>query len=163
MSTSSGVQGPETYLSNIDERGQLIDLAEAMKTRGIQVEAQPALVTSDGTRHDLTPGLAELLAQVVEVLSQGQGVTVVPRQRMLTTQEAADLLNVSRPTLIKRLEAGDLPFEMRGRHRRIRLEDLLDYQRSLRVKRSTALEDMQRTSQEAGLYDLLDGPASRTT
>ncbi|YAL83649.1 helix-turn-helix domain-containing protein [Dermacoccaceae bacterium W4C1] len=153
----------ETYLPKDSEHGKLLNLVDALNQRGTQVEAQPAIVAGDGSRHDLTPGLAELLIQIVGALSQGQGVTVVPRQRLLTTQEAADLLNVSRPTLVKRLEAAELPFEMRGRHRRIRLDDLLAYQASLRDRRAGALADMQARSQDDGLYDLLDGvpPATR--
>lgn len=152
----------ETYVPTVEEQGQLIDLVAALTRRGTTVTPQPALVTDDGVRHELTPGLAEVLVQVARALAAGQGVTVVPQQRLLTTQEAADLLNVSRPTLIKRLEAGDLPFELRGRHRRIRLDDLLLYQDSLRFRRAEALKRMQQQSQEDGLYDLLDGPPPTT-
>ena len=158
MTTARRISDAETYVLDAEEQGQLLDLVAALDQRGTQVEPQPAIVTGDGVRHDLTPGLAELLVQIVGALSEGQGVTVVPRQRLLTTQEAADLLNISRPTLIKRLEAGDLSFEMRGRHRRVRLDDLLAYQEALRVRRAEVLDEMQRQSQEDGLYDLLDGP-----
>ena len=158
MTTARRISDAETYVLDAEEQGQLLDLVAALSQRGTQVEPQPAIVTGDGVRHNLTPGLAELLVQIVGALSEGQGVTVVPRQRLLTTQEAADLLNVSRPTLIKRLEAGDLSFEMRGRHRRVRLNDLLAYQEALRVRRAEVLDEMQRQSQEDGLYDLLDGP-----
>jgi excisionase family DNA binding protein len=163
MSAPSGLREPETYVPAAGEQGQLLDLVTALAGRGTHVEPQPVLVTADNTRHELTPGLADLLAQIAEALAQGHGVTVIPRQRLLTTQEAADLLNVSRPTLIKRLEAGELPYEMRGRHRRIRLDDLLTYQDRLRVQRAEALDAMQQHAEEDGLYDLLDGlpPATR--
>ncbi|MDE9365683.1 helix-turn-helix domain-containing protein [Luteipulveratus sp. YIM 133132] len=162
MSAPSRLAESETYVPGADEQGRLLDLVAALSSRGARVEPQPALVTADNTRHELTPGLADLLAQIVQALAQGQGVSVIPRQRLLTTQEAADLLNVSRPTLIKRLEAGDLAYEMRGRHRRIRLDELLAYQERLRVQRSDALDAMQQQAQEDGLYDLLDGPPPAT-
>lgn len=148
---------PETYVPDSDEEGQILDLVAAFEARGEQVGGQPAVVTADGRRYELTPGLADLLVHIVQTLGEGQGVTVVPRHRLLTTQQAADLINVSRPTLIRRLEAGDLRYEMRGRHRRIRLDDLLGYQEQLRAQRSDALATMQRQAQDDGLYDLLDG------
>ncbi len=162
MAATHRIGDAETYIPKADEQGQLLDLVTALTRRGTRVEPQPALVTGDGIRHELTPGLAEVLVLVAGALAEGQGVTVVPRQRLLTTQEAADLLNVSRPTLIKRLEAGELRFEMRGRHRRIRLDDLLAYQESLRDQRAAALDAMQRQAQDDGLYDLLDGPPPTT-
>ena len=60
----------------------------------------------------------------------GRGVTIIPTNRMLTTQEAADVLGVSRPTLVKVLESGDLRFSKVGRHRRVALGDLLAYRES---------------------------------
>lgn len=120
------------------------------------VEPQPVVITAAGERHELTSEMADLLVDLLRMLVNGKAVTLVPRQRLLTTQEAADLLNVSRPTLIKTLERGDLAYEMRGRHRRIRLDDLLAYQRRLRVTRAAALDQMQAQAQADGLYEILD-------
>ncbi len=152
----------ETYLPTADDQGELLDLCAVMEERGRNATAQPAIVTASGERHELTPQLADLMVHVVRALADGQGVTVIPRQRLLTTQEAADLLNVSRPTLVKALEAGDIPFETRGRHRRVRLDDLLAYQARLRVTRAAALTRMQQESQEGEVYDVLDAPPPKT-
>lgn len=164
MNRSTRTIEPDTYVAAPDEQEHSRELFEALITNQAHsgAEGQPYLVTADNTRHVLTPGLADLLAQVARTLAEGQAVSVIPRQLLLTTQEAADLLNISRPTLIKRLEAGDLEYEMRGRHRRIRLEEVLDYQQRLRVRRSAALDAMQRTGQADRLYELLDGPPPPT-
>ncbi len=71
----------------------------------------------------------------------------------MATQQAADLLGISRPTLIKLLEAGKIAFETPGRHRRIKLSDLLNYQSMRRSEQRAALRDLTREAQELGLYD----------
>lgn len=162
MSTNARRPTPETYLPREDERGQLLDLVAALHDRGADVTPQPALVTATGDRLELPHDVSDAFERILRFLADGQGVTVVPRQRLLTTQEAADLLNVSRPTFVKLLERGELPFEMRGRHRRVRLEDVLTFQDSLRRDRSEALDTLQHQSQEDGLYDLLDRPPTST-
>lgn len=162
MATPHRISEAETDVPSADEQGQLLDLVAALTRRGATVSPQPAIATDDGARHELTPGVADVLVQVAGALADGQGVTLAPQQRLLTTQEAADLLNVSQPTLVKRLEAGELPYAMRGRHRRIRLTELLNYQERLRSQRAAALRRMEPQSQDGGLYDLLDSPPAIT-
>jgi excisionase family DNA binding protein len=78
---------------------------------------------------------------------------VAPLAQRLTTQEAADLLGVSRPTLIKLLADGRIPFEQPGRHRRIRLDDLLAYRDRRRNERSNSLDELVQQTDALGLYD----------
>ncbi|MGO2933821.1 helix-turn-helix domain-containing protein [Brachybacterium paraconglomeratum] len=155
--------GSETYVAPNDEdsRGKILDLVAALHDRGVEPASSTALLTPDGKRHELPPELARVLHDVARALLDGRGVTITPRHQLLTTQEAADMLNISRPTLVKLLERGDLPFEMRGAHRRVRLDDLLTYEQSLRHARSGELHRMQEVSQEAGLYDLDGEPPVR--
>ncbi|MFD1046517.1 helix-turn-helix domain-containing protein [Kibdelosporangium lantanae] len=81
---------------------------------------------------------------------------------MLTTSEAAQVLGVSRPTLVRLLEAGEIPFEQPNRHRRVRLVDLLAYQERAQRARGAGLDEMVRAGEEDGLYDLpLDVPFER--
>jgi excisionase family DNA binding protein len=74
----------------------------------------------------------------------------------LTTSQAAHILGISRPTLVRLLESGEIPYEQPARHRRVRLADILAYQQRARRARATALDEMVRISEEAGLYDLPD-------
>lgn len=79
-------------------------------------------------------------------------MTVAPQHTTLTTQQAADLLGVSRPTLIRLLEAGEISYTTPGRHRRLRLSDVLDYRDRVRHERDRRLDELADLSDEAGLY-----------
>ena len=162
MGSAMRAMGAETYLPTTDEQGEIINLVEALESRGRTVASQPALVTGSGERLGLTPHLSELMVFMLRALADGHAVTVVPRERLLTTQEAAELIGVSRPTLIKILERGELEFELVGRHRRIQLPHLLNYQARVAARRREALDSMVRDAEAGGLYDLLDGPPPRT-
>lgn len=78
----------------------------------------------------LLPGedLREVVAHIRTALQQGLAVTVSTHEASLTTQQAADVLGVSRPTLVRLLEHGRIPYEQPGRHRRVQLQDVLDFQ-----------------------------------
>jgi excisionase family DNA binding protein len=128
---------------------RMADLLTALKAHG-----RPALVAADGTHIELPDELYEVLKDVVAALSQGLAITVAPQHTVLTTSQAADLLGVSRPTLVRLLEAGEIPFDKPGRHRRIRLGDVLAYQERSRRARAAGLDEMVRASEDAGIYDL---------
>jgi len=94
---------------------------------------------------------AELLARVLAHMAAGEGVTVLPAHAELTTQQAADLLNVSRPYLIKLLECDAIEYRKVGKHRRIPLESLLAYKREDDSKRRHAADELSSLTQEMGL------------
>jgi len=93
---------------------------------------------------------AVMLAQILGFLANGQGVTVTPSNAMLTTQQAADFLNVSRPYLIKLLESGEIPFEKVGTHRRVAFGELMDYKRRDDQERRRAADELTELGQELG-------------
>lgn len=95
-----------------------------------------------------------LLVDILGELAIGNAVKVVPVHAELTSQEAADLLNVSRPHLVKMLEEGAIPFTKTGRHRRIRFSDLMAFKQRRDEESQEAMEELVRQTQELGLgYD----------
>jgi excisionase family DNA binding protein len=121
------------------------------------------LVAQDGTEVALPPTVQNALVDVVHLMDNGKAITMAPHNTLLTTQEAADLLDISRPTLVKLLIEGEIPYEQRGKHRRLRMEDVLEYQERFRVERRRILDEMAREADEAGLYDLTDGAINMKT
>jgi excisionase family DNA binding protein len=116
------------------------DLIEAIG----EVGTEDALVIPRAT--------AVMFAQILELLAQGRGVQIFPKEAELSTQQAAAMLNVSRPYLIGRLEAGKIPFRKVGRHRRIRFEDLMDYKRKDDLDRRVAADKLAELTEELDLY-----------
>ncbi|GHH46236.1 helix-turn-helix domain-containing protein [Streptomyces candidus] len=116
--------------------------------------AEPAVLRGpDGTAHTLPVEVYEILLAAVRALSEGKAVTVAPVNTTLTTQEAADLLGVSRPTFVKILDEGKLPFSRPGRHRRVLLSDVLAYRDLRRSERRSGLDRLVELTEESGLYD----------
>ena len=91
----------------------------------------------------LSSPFVDLITDLLSIVARGETVTYAPISRRLTTQEAADLLNVSRPHLIKLLKNGEIEHEMVGTHRRVALRDVLDYKARRGAGRKTALAEMQ--------------------
>ncbi len=113
------------------------------------------IVEADGSEAAATiPAAAyRLLIDILTQMSQGNAVTVIPIHAELTTQEAADLINVSRPFLIKQLEEGIIPYHKVGKHRRIRFADLMTYKTNIDAARSKVLDELVEESQKLGFYD----------
>jgi len=99
----------------------------------------------------LPRGALELLARVLAHMANGQGVSVVPANAELTTQQAADLLNVSRPFLIGLLNAGQIDYRLVGTHRRIRAESLMAFIRADDQRRRQVADELTALNQDMGL------------
>ncbi len=143
------VDRPVLPPSDPAERHELDELATLLT----DVSGDAAMVAPDGTLVHLPSAVYEVLSRVIAAMRAGRAITIAPLAQRLTTQEAADLLGVSRPTLIKLLEDGKIPFEQPGRHRRIRLDDLLAYRDRRRKERSRTLDELVEQTEALGLYD----------
>ncbi|MEZ4240518.1 MAG: helix-turn-helix domain-containing protein [Myxococcota bacterium] len=129
---------------------------EAVRAFSAAGGRRPTLVEvvaeGDGSTRVTVPVEAfELLMEVLAHLANGHGVTVMPVKAELTTQQAADLLNVSRPFLIKLLDGGELPFRKVGTHRRVRVEDVVAYKELDDTRRRAAADALVAEAEELGL------------
>jgi excisionase family DNA binding protein len=143
-----------TYLPVPAAQDDVLDLVAALRARGRDVaEARPRLVLGDGQEVPLPEPIVDVLVQVAEAMQAGLAVTVAPQHLALSTQEAADLLGISRMTVVRLLESGQIPFDRPGRHRRIRMTDLLEYRQRQRRRAEQALADKVADTERLGLYD----------
>ncbi|CPW28031.1 helix-turn-helix domain-containing protein [Mycobacteroides abscessus] len=141
-----------TVLPPADQASGVHDLAAAL-AGGREFH----LVDESGHTFPLTIELQTVLARALAALNSGQAVTLEPLHTLLSTQEAANLLGVSRPTLVKLLESDEIPFTKPGRHRRVQLQHLLDYQRRQREHRREELATMTAEAAHDDAYHTING------
>jgi len=117
----------------------------ARRTESLQVE-----LSDDDHRQviSLPAGAVRLLLDLLTQMAEGNAVTLLPMHAELTTQQAANILNVSRPYLVKLLETGVIDHRKVGTHRRVQLSDLIAYKRKVDGDRSSALDELTRQAQE---------------
>ncbi|MCY3574563.1 MAG: helix-turn-helix domain-containing protein [Chloroflexi bacterium] len=101
----------------------------------------------------LPAAIVTLLLGMLRMQANGLSVALTPLHSELTTSQAADIINVSRPYLIKLLEAGEIPYFKVGSHRRIRREDVMTYKQNQRRERTAILDELTAEAQRLGLYD----------
>jgi len=111
------------------------------------------LVGTDGKEISLPDAVYSIMRQAVHLMASGQAVSLVPLERELTSQQAADILNVSRPFLIKLLDQGEIPYIKVGSHRRIQFQDLMAYKQQRGLKRRQSLQELTQFSQDEGFYE----------
>jgi len=111
-------------------------------------------LTTDTGEHpsiEVPPAALKLIGQLLGAMSEGRPIALVPSSQELSTVEAAHFLNVSRPFVIKEIEAGRLAHRMVGTHRRVAFEDLIAYARKMRERQEAALERLAENARELGL------------
>jgi excisionase family DNA binding protein len=101
---------------------------------------------------EVPPSAVKMLVEILGELANGNAVQVVPVHAELTTQEAANLLNVSKPHVVKMLEEGKIEFHKTGRHRRIRFADLMAYKEQRDIEAAAAMDELTRLSQDMDIY-----------
>lgn len=121
---------------------------EALRRLG----ARPRLSGEDGAPVDLPEPVVDALTDILEAAASGHRPLVVRSPDDLTTEQAAAVLGVSRPTVVRMIEAGKLSARMVGTHRRLALAEVLAYREASAARRRDALEEMTREAEAAGLY-----------
>jgi excisionase family DNA binding protein len=96
---------------------------------------------------EIPPKALSLLHDIVSLMADGKSITLIPSDSEVSTQEAAELLNVSRPHIVKLLERGEIPYKKVGSHRRILLKDLMRYDDKVKKKRAKQLDFLTKQSQ----------------
>ncbi|MCY3878480.1 MAG: helix-turn-helix domain-containing protein [Rhodobacteraceae bacterium] len=130
-----------------DEMACAAEAATAL-TRVRAVDGVPAIQGEDGEAVRLVPAVADLVINLLGGVAAGKAVTLVPAGAMLTTGQAADILNVSRPHLSKLLRDGEIPFIPVGSHRRVMHTDLMAYKNRRDAARNAVLDELARLGQE---------------
>lgn len=140
--TAAGKSAQETYLpEDVEELAVVRDFLTKQEAAGREpIPPRYLLVGAErGDQVEIPEEIHRVLVQVVAALSAGLAVTVAPQAMTLTTQQAADLLGISRPTLVKILNVGGIPYEQVGTHRRVLLADVLAYRERRREAQYAAL------------------------
>jgi excisionase family DNA binding protein len=133
------------------EAAAVVQLRDFMATRAPNAQSHASLRSPDGAELEIPTSIYKALVAAVAAMAQGNAISIVPVYHELTTQQAADLLNVSRPHLVKLLDSGDIPHHKTGSHRRVFIGDLLRYRDVRDAERRKALADLTRKSAELGL------------
>jgi len=144
-------QSQDHILATEDEQGLLRDIEQLL---GGNSGEGATLVTRDGQSSPLPDSLLRAIREASHHLGNDEAISIVSIEKVLTTQQAADLLHVSRPYLIRLLDQGEIPFHMVGTHRRVEIGNLLAYKRRRDGERREHLRELTRYSREIGLYNL---------
>lgn len=134
----------EIQAAQLGQRILAAYLANRPKTQRVQIFDD----NNQAHQVELPTSALRLLVDILAELADGNAVKVVPIHAELTTQEAADLINVSRPHLIKLLEAGELPFHKTGKHRRVRFADLMQFKANRDRASKRAMTELAERAQE---------------
>lgn len=139
----------EAEVTLAKESSRLLSLCLSTKE-----DAQSIRVIDQAGEHEavrLPTAAFRLLIDILSEMAQGNAVNLIPIHAEVTTQEAADMLNVSRPHLVKLLDSGAIPFHRVGTHRRVRYQDLVNYKARIDAERMRALDELSAQAQELNM------------
>lgn len=143
---------PESLDQELDRRFREIVLPLASDDL-TEKDKRPRLVLGEDAI-ELSSEMVDIIRYVLEAMRRGMAVSIVPQHTTLSTQQAADLLGVSRPTLIRILDDGEIPFVRMRRHRQLYLIDVLEYQQRQRRVADESLSDIVADAEMFGEYDV---------
>jgi excisionase family DNA binding protein len=143
------LERPDTVVPTAKDAALATEASRTLATTKLGAELRVRL--ENGKVLTLPRAAARLLHHLLTEMSQGNAVTLIPIHAELTTQEAADYLNVSRPYLIRLLETGKIPFHLVGTHRRVKFRDLETYGKSFASDRGKAMAELAAQAQKLGM------------
>jgi excisionase family DNA binding protein len=146
--TTATPQLPDNLVRAAPGEGEALEALRRQIDEILREHRTARLVGPDGETMEIPASAFYALKLVVQGMARGQTMTLVPHGKELTTQEAADLLHVSRPHLVKLLDDGVIPHYKVGTHRRVRIEDVLDYRERRAATRREQLDELTRLSEE---------------
>lgn len=138
----------EEQIAAMESYNALVATLKELKSKNPEIEIEE---TSEKIKIPLNA--LKLLAKILEATSQGKPISIVPIATEITTQKASELLGCSRPHIVKLLESGEIPFTKVGRHRRIKIEDVIKYKNQTKLMQKKLLIDIMKSDEEIGLYD----------
>ncbi len=144
----TGANQPPKLPDTEDARLAHASATELSRLLANSPDSQRARIHLDDTDLILPRQAISLLRDLLAEMAQGNAVTIVPTQAELTTQQAANILNVSRPHLVKLLENGEIPFTKIGTHRRVRYQEIIDYKLTRDQESHNKLDDLTAQAQE---------------
>lgn len=133
-------------LNSLEELLNVSNRIKTLRNSGIKIKIQET-----GEFMTIPKKAFELLFFIVQNMSEGRSISLIPSDSEISTQQAADMLNVSRPHLVKLLETGNIPFKKIGSHRRILLQDLITYEKKIANEREKQLDFLANQAQKLNL------------
>ena len=144
------VTAPQEQQAQVEELSRALENIVRSSSRGA---GRLQLVGPRGTSVNVPESVVLLLERVAEVLARGDAISLVPVSQEITTTKAAEILNVSRQYLVRLLGEGRIPFRMTGKHRRLRVGDVVVYKARRDRDRMAALRELSRLTRRYGGYD----------
>lgn len=150
------IRKPSPITASEEEHDNIVRLFESLNVEESEHMSAPRtyrLIGPQGDAVELPESVLALFQRMIEILQRGDAVTLAPVHKELTTQQAADILNVSRQYMVRLLEQGKLPHTKTGTHRRVRLDDLMGFKAARDAARLEGLDQLSALSQDYGGYE----------
>ncbi len=138
-----------------DEQQLAMESYDALTAAIEQLKSENPEIEIEETQERIKIPMSALkfLGEILKAMGQGKSFSLVPIATEVTTQKAAELLGCSRPHFVKLLEFGEIEYTKVGKHRRVRLEDVMNYKRKMKKIQKKYIQDIMKSDEDLGLYD----------